>query len=775
VIRRTDENAPAPPLDLRDGAILLGLSIAAFFIRCYNWSRIFVGGEVHFEEFDPFGHMRRVLLTIAHWPHVPQFDYYTNFPAGAKLAWGPGLDFLLATVSMVLGLGAPLEADVERWCALAIPVLGAASVVCAYLLARELIGRGPALLAAAIVVILPLHVFLGLLGRVDHHVTEPLFASLLWLFFLRSARTGKWRDAWLAGLSQALGVLFWPGSILFSTLLLAVLLAECGLAAIARQPESPWLAVGSRALFTSALLTAAVTPLSVWGREGVIAYVAASWFQPIALAVMALTLFLARQVTARFRAGISPLAALGLLVGATVVPSTALLAFPAVRATLASGLGYLTTSDPIIRTISESRPPYEGTDFVRFFWLFSYWSLLLPPTLVALGFSRSTWSAGVQGFRRRFVLLLVLLGMGLVLKQTRHSATFILFMPIAVAVALDDVLARVRDPRVRLAAAAAIFVIVSAQPFWFYTGGRSNILRDPPVTPLLEPLTWMRYNTPPTSEGIRPGDVPAYGVMGYFGMGMYLNYVARRPNVGTPLAQLPWHDEAIRETFRFEFAENEQDAMRILERRRVRYVVTIPFYLFLKNGATILGLDADRWLHDTRTYEEEKISERFDFRAPYFGLVDSRLLLLNGSESTIRGQRIPALGHFRLIHESPQPLNRSNLGDWAFELPGDLRYCKIYEVVRGARITGKTLPYGRARLSLDVRVGPWRRFTYRSSARADASGRFAFTVPYATEGVEQEEVRAEGPYRIETGKGKAFSIQVPAAAVTEGREVEALS
>jgi asparagine N-glycosylation enzyme membrane subunit Stt3 len=363
----------------------------------------------------------------------------------------------------------------------------------------------------------------------------------------------------------------------------------------------------------------------------------------------------------------------------------------------------------------------------------------------------------------------------LVLKQARHSAAFTLLMPIAIVLAMVDMKSWIQVPRARVAACAALFLLVSAQPLWFYTGGRSHVLHDPPVTPLLEPLTWMRYNTPPTSEGIRRGDVPAYGVMGYFGMGMYLNYVARRPNVGTPLAQLPWHDEAIRDTFRFQFAAREDDALRILERRRIRYVVTIPFYLFLKNGATILGLDADRWLHDTRTFEEEKVSSRFDFRAPYFGLVDSRLLLLDGSESEIRGERIPALGRFRLVHECSQPLNRSNFGDWSFDLPGDLRYCKIYEVVRGARITGRTLPYGKARLSVDVLVGNARRFTYRSSARADASGLFAFTVPYATESAGPEEVRTGGPYRIQTGDGQVFSIEVPAVAVTEGRAIEARS
>ena len=64
MIPTLDESGPSEPLDRRDLAMLAGLAAAAFVIRCYNWSRVFVGGEVRFEEFDPFGHMRRVVLTI---------------------------------------------------------------------------------------------------------------------------------------------------------------------------------------------------------------------------------------------------------------------------------------------------------------------------------------------------------------------------------------------------------------------------------------------------------------------------------------------------------------------------------------------------------------------------------------------------------------------------------------------------------------------------------------------------------------------------------------
>jgi hypothetical protein len=279
----------------------------------------------------------------------------------------------------------------------------------------------------------------------------------------------------------------------------------------------------------------------------------------------------------------------------------------------------------------------------------------------------------------------------------------------------------------------------------------------------------MRFNTPPTAEGIRPGDVPEYGVMGYFGLGTFLNYVARRPNVADPINLLPWQDEAIFDTFRFHFAEDEKTAAAILSRHRIRYVVTIPFYLFLKNGASILGLDPGRWLADHRRYEEDLSPARFDFRPAYFSLVTSRLLLLDGSETKIRGRIMPALGRFRLVHQCARKLNERNFGEWVSALPDDLRYCVIHEFVPGARIAGHAMPLSRVRLAVDIRVDATRRFTYRSSTLADAGGRYVFTVPYSDDPA--QDVRAEGPYRITTVTGNPHAVLVPEEAVRRGMEV----
>jgi hypothetical protein len=71
-------------------------------------------------------------------------------------------------------------------------------------------------------------------------------------------------------------------------------------------------------------------------------------------------------------------------------------------------------------------------------------------------------------------------------------------------------------------------------------------------------------------------------------------------------------------------------------------------------------------------------------------------------------------------------------GEWRSELPHDFRSCMIYEVVRGARITGHAAPsLADIQLDLDLRVDRMRSFSYRSTARADHAGRYSFTVPYS--------------------------------------------
>ena len=104
-------------------------------------------------------------------------------------------------------------------------------------------------------------------------------------------------------------------------------------------------------------------------------------------------------------------------------------------------------------------------------------------------------------------------------------------------------------------------------------------------------------------------------------------------------------------------------------------------------------------------------------------------------------ETVPALGHYRLVHESP-----SNSGGLA------VKYVKVFEYVEGARLRGE------GTIEVPVVTNTGRAFTWRSTA---VNGEFV--LPYATGG-SADGVRTTGPYVLSTGR----TVEVPEAAVKSG-------
>ena len=104
-------------------------------------------------------------------------------------------------------------------------------------------------------------------------------------------------------------------------------------------------------------------------------------------------------------------------------------------------------------------------------------------------------------------------------------------------------------------------------------------------------------------------------------------------------------------------------------------------------------------------------------------------------------ETVPALGHYRLVHESP-----SNAGSLS------LKYVKVFEYVEGASIRGE------GTIEVPVVTNTGRAFTWRATA---VNGEFR--VPYATGGTSG--VHTTGPYRI-IGTGR--TVEVSESAVLSG-------
>jgi len=114
-------------------------------------------------------------------------------------------------------------------------------------------------------------------------------------------------------------------------------------------------------------------------------------------------------------------------------------------------------------------------------------------------------------------------------------------------------------------------------------------------------------------------------------------------------------------------------------------------------------------------------------------------------------ETVPALQHYRLVHESP-----NNVFD-ATTSGVDVRYVKIFEYVKGARIKGEGI------IEVPLITNTGRSFIYRQES---VNGEFV--VPYSTTG-NTYDVKTTGKYTI-TGTGKQY--EVPESAISQGTIIQ---
>lgn len=110
---------------------------------------------------------------------------------------------------------------------------------------------------------------------------------------------------------------------------------------------------------------------------------------------------------------------------------------------------------------------------------------------------------------------------------------------------------------------------------------------------------------------------------------------------------------------------------------------------------------------------------------------------------------VPALQHYRLVHESPRNVLDPKIAD--------LKYVKTFEYVKGAHIKGD------GTIEVPVVTNTGRNFTYQ---QASVNGEFI--VPYSTTG-NSYDVKTTGKYRIE---GTDRQYDVPESAVMQGLTID---
>jgi asparagine N-glycosylation enzyme membrane subunit Stt3 len=758
----TARSAPSPRLApirerpiTRWSDVVLGAGVfaAALFPRTSTWSGTFRGPLVLLEEVDAYYHLRRIELALANNFAIPGVDTYVNHPFGARIDWAPGFDLLFALVYHLLSkmTAAPLTPAAVG--AVGVAVLGSVTAVAAALLARRW-GLWAAIAAGLAVAWSPAAVAYSRVGRLDHHVIEPFWLVAMCATYAWSrARPSPGRSAALGGV-LVLGTFFWPGMAFYAAALaLAFPLedwfagARTGGVAGARKGG----VAGARKGGVAGARTGGVTGARTGGvtaRDATVAYVVAtalgvllalaspwadevayyalSWFQPLLFAAIATGFAVVAWLEHR---GVEKRWAWAL--GGAVPLTLGAVALALGTGSVGRGLAFLFRSDVVATTLLESRSLVELGPGYALRWLTPV-GVLLP----------ALWgAAAVLSVRRRnpdpllaAALALGVLAVPLTLLQMRFGP----HCAVVSGLLAGWLIARAARDVVQAALVAALAVTLA----W---GVRPATLPDSAVHPYLlggfDALLWLRQSAPATSHFRRPLERPEYGVAAEWVWGHWITQVAQKPNIANPLGQTPANVQGVRDVARLFLAESEAEALAMIDRLGIRYLLLSSIPVTLPELAAQAGRDPSRYVLTGPDGTQS-------FRPPFFDTFHSRLYLDGGP-----GAEAAPPSRVRLVFESRVRI----------EFMGARPAVRIFEVVPGARLHGtcrSDTVEVRAELGDSEVV-----YTVRHTPAAD--GAFAVGMPYASEATE-----ASIPARIRARCGdEEVDVLVSERAVLDGRDV----
>jgi len=715
---------------------VLAAFILGLFLRLFPARNALVEGDILFYSYDSFYHLRRIRYTVDNFPHTLWFDSYLNHPHGFEVTWPPLFDQVVAAASLLLG-GSDRAVDIAG--AVVPPILGSMMIVALYLLAKKLFGTKVAFLSAFLLAIDPKHISRTLFGLPDHDSLELLLilGAILLLDYALTEK-GKWpKFAVSAGVLIAATAYTWLGATAYMGTIFIYAAVQIGLDL--RNGDSPAETVFPLA---TAFGVALMLILPFWDRSWLIPSFFGSLGVLLGLSFLYLLsrIFVAKSVP--WQAFVPTAAVFAYLALILIYTSSLTLG---VRSTLREGILYFFGGDLARVGVEEASPVFRVYDPVSVPALGLVFALM--------GLALLIQSARCSGFRKDHLLFLVwtVFSAALMASQVRFLYLFSISGSILVAflffwgaerIRASNRLEKVDSEAVEVV--IGIFLLVLLLPAAI---GLSTIAEYKPgiAGDWHDSLDWLAENTPPTEGFERPVQAGEYGVLGWWDYGNWILYQSRRPVVANNF------QAGAKDAARFFLSESEKDALDVIERREVQYVITDvkTVYSKLPSVARWADEDPDSYVQisvdsDTITYEHSK---------RFLETVLARLHLLDCT----------SLGHFRLIYES-------NTSEGLYFSVSEI---KVFEQVPGAKITGKTSYDKPVGVILEMISNQGRRFQYYNSAMP-VDGRYEIVVPYSTE--DRYGTHSVGHYLLgpveDVPGGGAVEIEVSEEDILQGRVVE---
>jgi len=705
--------------------ILLFIIAFSLFLRIYfYWDKIIINGVPYLTDTDVVFHLRRVEICMRHYPWMPMFNSYEEYPKGSYYESPPLHAFILATIAYIAGGFKYHSSEFTRWILIFYPpVLSAVAIWLLHYLSKLIfksiwVSHLTALLAA----VFPIAMQYSYLGNIDHHVSDYFGIVLYFVLLIKSIEKLNESElnklvkiSILPGAALAFAFYVWQASFLHAaisslTFLMYYLLNR----------ERRIILFGALHYFWCCVF---LLPGDIYAAAYGVPWNSLAFFSfgqmLIILAIGCFFIAFYQAVDEMTKAFKNPFK----LKAAWICFFVILLSLYVLKYDIKEGIRILVHNPiPWLRSVTESTPIlfiYHEFSLKPLLSNFSYASLIFPLFLILLYFEIIKKD---KSFSKLLIANAGLLYFLLVNAQARFGYPFTIPLSLITAFYLVELPKRylakfIRKPILNEKIIPLVLCIIILIPCRVYYQ-KQELIKSYLI--LKEALDWIRDNTPETIDFDTAQRKPEYSILADWEYGTFIEYYSHRPtNIDArgPLYS-DWSPVA-----RFLLSADEIEANVIREQLGIKYILIADWYASLRIYPEWMNANWNDYFVAIPTEDgenavaaKEKLIFTVGFQFSEFGagpIISSNRLIK------------PALQHYRLVWESSQLLFGGR--------QEPTTSLKIIEYVNGVKLKCKSVPGDRIEITGLVITNIGRTFQYRNYMITSPSGYSNIYLPYSNE------------------------------------------